>query len=99
MNILGSQFISVQLMRNLRHMCLALLLPCCGAWAQDPPATNFQIAGSLANVVRQPVTVPKFATSPVIDGKLDDEVWKHAAVLKDLIQTGPGDNIAASRPT
>src|SRR5262252_11208549 len=47
----------------------------------------------------QPVRVPKFEQPPVIDGKLDDEVWKHAAVLKDFYQVQPGDNIAPSKPT
>jgi len=46
-----------------------------------------------------PVKVAKFAASPVIDGKLDDEVWKNAPVLKDFYQTSPGDNIAPSKPT
>ena len=54
---------------------------------------------SLVNVIRQAVSIPKFSASPVIDGKLDDEIWKQAAVLKDLIQTSPGDNIRASKPT
>ena len=47
----------------------------------------------------QPVRIPQFATPPVIDGKLDDEVWKNAAVLKDFYQIDPGDNIAPSKPT
>jgi hypothetical protein len=47
----------------------------------------------------QPVNLPRFDKPPVIDGKLDDEVWKHAAVFKDFYQTEPGDNIAPSRPT
>lgn len=46
-----------------------------------------------------PVKVGKISTSPVIDGRLDEEMWKTAAVFKDFIQTGPGDNIAPSRPT
>src|SRR6185295_13970734 len=46
-----------------------------------------------------PVRLPAFAKPPVIDGKLDDEVWKSAAVLKDFYQIQPGDNIAPSRPT
>ncbi len=46
-----------------------------------------------------PVKVAKFSAPPIIDGKLDDEVWKSAQVLKDFIQTSPGDNIAASKPT
>ena len=35
----------------------------------------------------------------MIDGKLDDEVWKQAAVLKDFHQISPGDNIAPSGAT
>src|SRR5437016_1320130 len=47
----------------------------------------------------KPIRVPRFDKAPVIDGKLDDEVWKQAAVLKDFYQTQPGDNIAPSKPT
>ena len=47
----------------------------------------------------QPIRVPRFDKAPVIDGKLDDEAWKQAAVLKDFHQTQPGDNIAPSKPT
>jgi len=46
-----------------------------------------------------PVTVPKFAAPPLIDGKLDEEVWQNAAVLKDFYQIDPGENIAPSKPT
>ena len=58
-----------------------------------------QTVVSLSKTVRDNITVPKFKTSPVIDGRLDDEVWKQAAVLRDLIQTSPADNVAASKPT
>src|SRR5467141_2835698 len=47
----------------------------------------------------QPVRMPRFDKPPVIDGKLDDEVWKRAAWLKDFYQVQPGDNIAPSKPT
>ncbi len=47
----------------------------------------------------QPVHVAKFEKPPVIDGKLDDEVWKTATVLKDFYQIQPGDNIAPSKQT
>jgi hypothetical protein len=47
----------------------------------------------------QPLRIPRFERAPVIDGKLDDEVWKQAVVLKDFYQTNPGDNIAPSKPT
>jgi len=43
--------------------------------------------------------MPKFTRAPVIDGKLDDEIWKSAIVLKDFYQIQPGDNIAPSKPT
>ena len=46
-----------------------------------------------------PVTVPKFASSPVIDGNLDEDVWKNAAQFKNFVQTEPGYNIAPSRDT
>lgn len=47
----------------------------------------------------QPVRLPRFAKPPVIDGRLDDEVWKQATVLKDFYQVQPGDNTAPSKPT
>ncbi|HKC66027.1 MAG TPA: DUF5916 domain-containing protein, partial [Pyrinomonadaceae bacterium] len=46
-----------------------------------------------------PIRIPKFDKPPVIDGHLDDEVWKQAVVLKDFYQISPGDNIKPSRPT
>ena len=59
-----------------------------------PNPKHFVIPPEKAN----PVTVPKFDKPPVIDGKLDDEVWKTAIVLKDFYQVQPGDNIAPSKP-
>jgi hypothetical protein len=47
----------------------------------------------------QPITIPKFDKPPVIDGKLDEEVWQKAAVLKDFYQIQPGDNVPPSKPT
>lgn len=46
-----------------------------------------------------PVTVPKIESPIIIDGNPDEEAWKTAAVFKDFYQTGPGDNIAPSKPT
>jgi hypothetical protein len=46
-----------------------------------------------------PVRVPLFSKPPTIDGRLDDEVWKGAAVLKDFYQVQPGYNLAPSKPT
>ncbi len=46
-----------------------------------------------------PIWIPKTSAAIVIDGKVDEETWKQAAVFKDFYQTGPGYNIAPSRPT
>ncbi len=47
----------------------------------------------------QPITLPKFDKPPTIDGKLDEEVWQRAVVLKDFYQIRPGDNTPPSKPT
>ena len=47
----------------------------------------------------KPIVIPRFEKSPVIDGKLDEEVWQTAVVLKDFYQIQPGDNTPPSRPT
>src|SRR5918999_1450807 len=47
----------------------------------------------------KPIVVPKFDKQPVIDGKLDEEVWQKAVVLKDFYQIQPGDNVPPSKPT
>lgn len=46
-----------------------------------------------------PITLPRFDKPPTIDGKLDEEVWQNAVVLRDFYQIQPGDNVAPSRPT
>src|SRR5688500_17440910 len=48
---------------------------------------------------KEPVHIPKLTTPPVIDGILNDEVWKSAAMFGDFLQTSPGDNVAPSHPT
>jgi hypothetical protein len=47
----------------------------------------------------QPVKLTLFTKSPVIDGKLDDDVWKSAAVFKDFYQWRPSDTGTASART
>ncbi|MBA3352789.1 MAG: carbohydrate binding family 9 domain-containing protein [Blastocatellia bacterium] len=48
---------------------------------------------------KEPVRIPQFTAPPVIDGVLNDEVWKSAAVFGDFLQTSPGDNVAPTHPT
>ena len=43
--------------------------------------------------------IPRFETPPVIDGRLDDAVWRTAAVFGDFVQTQPGDNVKPTYPT
>jgi Carbohydrate family 9 binding domain-like/Domain of unknown function (DUF5916) len=54
---------------------------------------------NLSKIKREPLVIPKIASSPVIDGKVNDEIWKKAATIKDFIQIEPGDNIAPTKPT
>src|SRR6267142_3637302 len=67
--------------------------------APAKPAGGAKPALVLPPEKAQPVKMPKFDKPPVIDGKLDDEVWKQAKVLKDFYQVQPGDNLAPSKPT
>src|SRR5215470_10824397 len=45
-----------------------------------------------------PVRIARFDSAPTIDGRLDDDVWAKATILKDFYQIQPGDNIAPSKP-
>jgi hypothetical protein len=47
----------------------------------------------------RPIQMVRFEKPPVIDGKLDEEVWKQAVLLGDFHQVQPGDNIAPSQRT
>ena len=62
-------------------------------------AARTKTGTSLPPEKANPVRLVRFERPPVIDGKLDDEVWKQAAILRDFYQTQPGDNIAPSKPT
>lgn len=60
----------------------------------NDPQKSTEIAGK-----SNPLSISRFETPPVIDGKMDEEIWKKAAVLKDFLQTQPADNVAATHPT
>ena len=45
------------------------------------------------------VALPRTDTPPVIDGLVDDPVWRTGLVLDDWFQTKPGDNIAPAGRT
>lgn len=48
---------------------------------------------------KAPADIPFFETAPVIDGQLNDAIWKTSAVFGDFLQVQPGDNIAPTAPT
>lgn len=47
----------------------------------------------------RPIKIPLIIDSPAIDGRINEEVWKQAAVFKDFYQVSPGDNIEPSKQT
>jgi hypothetical protein len=78
--------------------------PPSAAAANAPSATTANVTASRAALVlpaakAQPASVPLLRQPPVIDGRLDDDVWVSAAMFKDFYQTDPGDNIPPSKPT
>ena len=52
-----------------------------------------------AGEARKTVRIVHTDTPPVIDGKLDDEVWKSAGLITDFHQIRPGDGTPPSEPT
>src|SRR6185436_17558511 len=67
--------------------------------AETAPAKTGKAALTLPAEKLNPVKAVMFAKPPVIDGKLDDEVWKTAIVLKDFYQIQPGDNLIPENRT
>src|SRR5712691_9644970 len=98
-------------MQKVPLLLIVIALCAIACFAQPAPATSASPAESkgaarpaksgvvLPREKTQPVRLPLFDKPPVIDGKLDDEIWKQAVVLKDFYQVQPGDNIAPSKPT
>src|SRR5881397_148283 len=89
-------------MKKTPLLLLVIALSAIACLAQPAPTTTASPAKSgvvLPPGKSQPVRLPRFDKPPVIDGKLDDEIWKHAIVLKDFYQVQPGDNIAPSKLT
>jgi len=87
-------------------LSIALLLLCgLEAFSQsstptpEPSIKVGKAALSLPPEKSNPVKPTLFAKPPVIDGKLDDEVWQTALVLKDFYQVQPGDNLIPENRT
>jgi hypothetical protein len=69
----------------------------------EPPAATVKVGKAAALAIppekSNPVKLALFAKPPAIDGKLDDDVWKTASLLKDFYQVQPGDNIVPQNKT
>ena len=91
---------------KLTLLSTALILSCCCAALSQtsdpdslPPLKTGKAALSLPPEKSNPIKPTLFAKPPVIDGKLDDDAWKTAVVLKDFYQVQPGDNLIPENRT
>ena len=75
--------------------------------APDPPAGAPESSGPLVGVAtgagvltgRPTVRPPRILQAPVIDGRLDDDVWRDAALLTEFFQRQPLDGAPATEDT
>src|ERR1041385_6848365 len=84
---------------KLPLLSVALLFLCCGVAASQSELKTGKAALALPPEKANPVKPTLFAKPPVIDGKLDDDVWATAVVLKDFYQVQPGDNLIPQNRT
>src|ERR1043165_1776373 len=89
----------MSILKNLVNPVNIVLLILCAALCANAQNTSTPAAIVVPAEKSQPITIPKFDKPPTIDGKLDEEVWQKAAVLKDFYQIRPGDNTPPSKPT
>ncbi|MFZ9584096.1 MAG: DUF5916 domain-containing protein [Pseudohongiellaceae bacterium] len=67
------------------------------ALAQAPAATATTTAETrVAAPDRKRVEIVRTDLVPVVDGVLDDEIWRSATVIRDVEQYQPGDHVAPS---
>src|SRR5215470_15113771 len=70
------------------------------ASAQADGGTSSPAVGKDSGTSKRPTLhLTRFPQPPIVDGHLDDVVWKNAAVCNNFLQTQPGDNTTASQPT
>ena len=73
--------------------------PAAAAGGAAAGSSAARLAALLTPEKAGPVGLKRFDAPPVIDGRLDDEVWKSASVFKDFVQFRPVDLVAPSQPT
>jgi Domain of unknown function (DUF5916)/Carbohydrate family 9 binding domain-like len=93
MRELGSSCVKIAMSRTgrLLSLCAAVLIGASGAVSQSAPQPTRSAADA--------VSIPLFEKAPTIDGQLNEDEWKTAAVFKDFYQVQPGDNVQASKAT
>jgi hypothetical protein len=64
-----------------------------------PGTSAARLAALLTPEKVAPAQLVRFDKPPVIDGKMDEDVWKTAAVFKDFTQFRPVDLVPPSQPT
>src|SRR5438105_4489979 len=64
-----------------------------------PGSAAARLAALLTPEKVTPTRLTRFDKPPVIDGKMDEDVWKTAALFKDFVQYRPGDMTPPSEPT
>jgi hypothetical protein len=77
----------------------ATTTPAGGGASPAPGTSAARLAALLTPEKMQPMRLVRFDKAPVIDGKLDEEIWKSAAVFKDFVQFRPVDLVAPSQAT
>ena len=70
-----------------------------GATSRSDSEAPARPAVKLASEKAKPIAIARFERAPVIDGKLDDEVWRSAPLLSDFYQIRPGDNLQPAAQT
>ena len=81
-------------------LCLASAIAPDGLHAQGAPDAQPQTAGAGAEApAGRRMTAPRIGSPPVIDGRLDEAVWRDAAHVTDLYQRRPHDGLPATEAT
>jgi len=97
----GFGYVGRTMKRAVCMFCLVSAAACVNA-KKDPPWAKMPEGGTSgeSTVTGAPMGVPRFATPPTLDGKLDDAVWAHAATTSAFVEPGngnaaPGHEVAA----
>jgi len=72
-----------------------------GGGSGDTPHDTITYGGKVPvpESKKRAIVVSKVTTPITIDGRLDEEAWKTAAVFKDFYNANPGYNTEPSKPT